>query len=174
MSSPKEEIAEPSFNQNAVTNQTVPAAAPTIQPENPVELKPEIRKPVEVKTEEKEPSVFDLLSDIDFTVETKPLMPEIKVPQISESAIKKPVMMPKVEVKPKPVPKEEVIERPAKMDLISDPMLLNQFTQEVKQLQKLVDSLTSTRSAKEALDAKWKALLDGQVSILIEMISCVD
>lgn len=112
---------------------------------------------------QEEPSVFDLLSDIDFSVEHKPLMPEIKVPQISESMIKKPINVPRVEpIKP---PKEEVIERPAKRDLFSDPSLLNKFTQEVKNLQKLVDSLTNKLpSGLTLLDSKWKSFQDVQVS----------
>ncbi|XP_028169896.1 tyrosine-protein phosphatase non-receptor type 23 [Ostrinia furnacalis] len=165
VSSPKEEIPEPNYNQNAseVNNQTVQAPVETVeQVEKPVE-KPVEKKPVKIKSEEKpEPSVFDLLSDIDFTVEQKPLMPEIKVPPISESAIKKPLVVPKVEPQPKPVPKEEVVERPAKMDLISDPMLLNQFTQEVKALHKMLDKTSSTNSTREILDLKWKSLMDSQ------------
>lgn len=131
--------------------QTVPET-PTV----PIEAKPEVKP---------ELTAFDLLSEIDFSVEMPPLMPEIKVPQISESAIRKPVV-PKVEpVKKVPV-KEEVIERPAKRDLFSDPSLLNQFTQEVKNLQKLTDSLTDkTPSGLTVLDAKWKTFQDFQASI---------
>lgn len=112
-----------------------------------------------------EPSAFDLLSDIDFTVDQKPLMPEIKVPPISESLIKKAPTLPKEEPMLKPVPKEEVIERPAKKDLFSDPGLLNKFTEEVKNLQKFVDSLsTKSVGGLTVLDAKWKLFHDSQVS----------
>lgn len=92
-------------------------------------------------------------------------MPEIKVPQISESAIVKPAITPKIEPALKPQPKEEIIERPAKMDMFSDPSLLNKFTQEVKNLQNLVDSLTNkTASGLTVLDSKWKTFQDGQVT----------
>lgn len=112
-----------------------------------------------------EPSAFDLLSDIDFTVEQKPLMPEIKVPPISESAIKKVPILPKEVPVLKPVPKEEVIERPAKKDLFSDPGLLNKFTETVKNLQKLVDSLSNKSvGGLTVLDSKWKSFQDSQVS----------
>lgn len=115
-----------------------------------------------------EPSVFDLLSDIDFTVEQKPLMPQIKVPQISENAIIRPAVVPKVEPVKKPPPKEEVIERPAKKNLFSDPSLLNKFTQEVKNLQKFTDSLTNTAAGGlTVLDAKWNKFQDIQVSSYI-------
>lgn len=92
-------------------------------------------------------------------------MPEIKVPQISESAIKKPLPMPKVEPIVRPVLKEEIIQRPPKRDLFSDPSLLNTFTQEVKNLQTFVDSLTNrTPSGLTVLDSKWKTFQDVQVS----------
>lgn len=127
----------------------------------PKEVKKEIETTPEVTTD---PSVFDLLSGIDFTVEQSPLLPEIKVPQISESAIKKLIATP-VPVA-KPVPKEKVIERPAKRDLFSDPRLLNKFTQEVKNLQNLVDSLTNkTPTGLTLLDSKWKTFQDVQVCI---------
>ncbi|KAM3958065.1 tyrosine-protein phosphatase non-receptor type protein myopic [Aphomia sociella] len=149
VTTPKEEMTQPDFDNYA--KETVE------NKEKVIETKTEIEKSVE----NPEPSVFDLLSDVDFTVEYKPLMPEIKVPQISESAIKKPNVVPK----PLPVvaPKEEVLERPAKVDLFSDPGLLNKFTQEVKNLQKLVDSLTNkTPSGLTLLDSKWKTFQDVQ------------
>lgn len=163
MSSPTETVSEPKFeHDSSVVSQqsTVPTKIETPKPDiKPVEVKAE----PEVKTEL---SAFDLLSGIDFTVEQTPLMPEIKVPQISESAIKKVMPMPKVEPVKKLPPKEEVIERPAKRDLFSDPSLLNQFTQEVKNLQKMTDSLTNrTPSGLTVLDAKWKSFQDVQVSI---------
>ncbi|XP_045762930.1 tyrosine-protein phosphatase non-receptor type 23 isoform X2 [Maniola jurtina] len=131
--------------------ETTPKETPEIQP---VEDKVEEPKP--------EPTAFDLLSEIDFTVKHKPLMPEIKVPQISEKAIFKPSVVPKVEPV-KPVVKEEIIERPAKRDLFSDPSLLNSFTQEVKNLHKLTDSLTNkTPSGLTVLDSKWKSFQDTQ------------
>lgn len=113
-------------------------------------------------------SAFDLLSDIDFSVEQKPLMPEIKVPQISEKAIFKQNIVTKLEPVVKPVPKEEVIERPAKRDLFSDPSLLNQFTQELKNLKILTDSLTNKTSiGLTVLDSKWKSFQDMQVSFCL-------
>lgn len=116
-----------------------------------------------------EPSVFDLLSDIDFTVEQKPLMPQIKVPQISESAIVRPSIVPNVEPVMKPPTKEEVIERPAKKDPFSDPSLLNKFTQEVKSLQKYTDSLCNAApGGLTVLDAKWKTFQDFQVSFFTQ------
>nr|XP_034827526.1 tyrosine-protein phosphatase non-receptor type 23 isoform X1 [Maniola hyperantus] len=131
--------------------ETTPKETPEIQP---VEDKVEEPKP--------EPTAFDLLSEIDFTVKHKPLMPDIKVPQISEKAIFKPSVVPKVEPV-KSVVKEEIIERPAKRDLFSDPSLLNSFTQEVKNLHKLTDSLTNkTPSGLTVLDSKWKSFQDTQ------------
>ncbi|XP_052758573.1 tyrosine-protein phosphatase non-receptor type 23 [Galleria mellonella] len=151
VTTPKEEMPQPNFDNNVPET---PIASSQIE----IETKTEPEKPVD----KPEPSVFDLLSDIDFAVEHKPLMPEIKVPQISESAIKKsstPKPMPVVA----PAPKEEVLERPAKVDLFSDPSLLNKFTQEVKNLQKLVDSLTDkTPSRLTLLDSKWKTFQDVQ------------
>ncbi|XP_053603640.1 tyrosine-protein phosphatase non-receptor type 23 [Plodia interpunctella] len=147
VTTPKEEMAQPNFEQN-----TAPVT----------ESVPETPK-VEKEEEKNDESVFDLLSDIDFTVEYKPLQPEIKVPQISESAIKKQAVVPKTAVVPKPVPKEEVIERPAKRDIFSDPSLLNKFTQGVKNLQMLVDSLTNvTQGGLTVLDSKWKMFQDVQ------------
>lgn len=153
------EVTEPKVESNSEVDNPTPTVVEQIVPEKqtvPTEVKPE-----EVKSEL---TAFDLLSEIDFSVEMPPLKPEIKVPQISESAIRKPVV-PKVEpVKKVPV-KEEVIERPAKRDLFSDPGLMNQFTQEVKNLQKLTDSLTDkTPSGLTVLDAKWKTFQDFQVS----------
>lgn len=109
-------------------------------------------------------STLDLLSDIDFSVELQPLTPQIKVPQISENAIKKPTFYPREEV-PKPEPKiEEVIQRPAKKELFTDPSLLNKFTEEVKGLQKLVDKLSSKMAGGlTLLDSKWKTFQDVQV-----------
>ena len=161
VTTPKE-VNEPKVESKSEVDNQAPTVVEQKVPEPqpaPIEDKP---KPQEVKPEL---TAFDLLSDIDFSVEMPPLMPEIKVPQISESAIRKPVV-PKVEpVKKVPV-KEEVIERPAKRDLFSDPSLLNQFTQEVKNLQKLTDSLTNkTPSGLTVLDAKWKTFQDFQVSI---------
>ncbi|KAI8428293.1 hypothetical protein MSG28_002499 [Choristoneura fumiferana] len=159
VSSPKEEIQQPTFEPKPESKQVPPAQ------ETERKL-PEEPEPIKVETPEQkpEPSVFDLLSDIDFSVEQKPLMPEIKVPQISESAIKKPLPMPKVEPIVRPVLKEEIIQRPAKRDLFSDPSLLNSFTQEVKSLQTLVDSLTNrTSSGLTLLDSKWKTFQDVQM-----------
>ncbi|CAG9784113.1 unnamed protein product [Diatraea saccharalis] len=149
VSSPKEEIQQPpNFDQHSnVCNEPAPVSAESLnrQPEKQVEMQQE---------EKQEPSVFDLLSDIDFSVEQKPLMPEIKVPQISEKAIVKPVVVPKSEPVQKPIIKEETIVRPPRRDLFSDPMLLNSFTQEVKELQKLVENF-SNKASSECLDAKW-------------------
>ncbi|RVE46210.1 hypothetical protein evm_009168 [Chilo suppressalis] len=150
VSSPKAEVQEPpNFDQHTNDgNQLAPTPTENVSKE--------VEKPIEIKQEEKsEPSVFDLLSDIDFSVEQKPLMPEIKVPQISEKAIVKPVVVPKLEPVQKPVIKEEMLERPAKMDLFSDPMLLNNFTREMKELRNLVEKLDNKLSS-EFLDAKWK------------------
>ncbi|XP_075992722.1 tyrosine-protein phosphatase non-receptor type protein myopic isoform X2 [Anticarsia gemmatalis] len=159
VSSPTENITEPKFeHDNSVVNQNTPVTAIEPEPVKP-EVKVEVKTP-EVKTEL---SAFDLLSDIDFSVEQTPLMPEIKVPQISESAIKKVVVIPKVEPVKKLPPKEEVIERPAKRDLFSDPSLLNRFTQEVKNLQRWTDSLTNkVASGITVLDYKWKSFQDVQ------------
>ncbi|XP_037866683.1 tyrosine-protein phosphatase non-receptor type 23 isoform X2 [Bombyx mori] len=147
-----EALQAPQSNDVSV-QETVPTPVQTTEQvaENPIE---EIEPKPEI-------SVFDLLSDIDFTVEQKPLMPEIKVPQISESAIRKQVL-PKPE--PAKAPKEEALVRPAKRDIFSDPSLLNQFTQEVKNLQRLVDSLTNrTPSGLTLLDSKWKMYQDVQL-----------
>lgn len=93
-------------------------------------------------------------------------MPEIKVPQVSESAIKK-FVPPKVDPVQNAPKVEDVIERPAKVDLFSDPSLLNKFTQEVKNLQKLVDSLTNKSvGGLTVLDNKWKTFQDIQVNIV--------
>lgn len=170
MSSPTENVKEPTFEHNpSVPHNTV--TEPTyVEP-----LKPDT-KPVEVTATEvkTELSAFDLLSDIDFSVEQTPLTPEIKVPQVSESAIKKLVVVPKVEPVVKPPPKEVVIERPAKRDLFSDPILLNKFTQEVKNLQKLADSLTNkVPSGLTVLDAKWKTFQDVQASTQKCLLNCV-
>ncbi|XP_047042446.1 tyrosine-protein phosphatase non-receptor type 23 [Helicoverpa zea] len=145
-STPSVEQNTPSVEQSSSVEQKVPETVPT---DTKPQVKPEL-------------TAFDLLSEIDFSVEQTPLMPEIKVPQISESAIRKP-MAPRVEpVKKVPV-KEEVIERPAKRDLFSDPSLLNQFTQEVKNLQKLTDSLTNKMPCGlTVLDSKWKNFQDFQ------------
>ncbi|CAB3250605.1 unnamed protein product [Arctia plantaginis] len=159
VSSPTENVKEPTFEHNP----SVPDKTVTV-PTNVEQIKPDI-KPVEVTATEvkTELSAFDLLYDIDFSVEQTPLMPEIKVPQVSESAIKKLVAVPKVEPMIKLPPKEVIIERPAKRDLFSDPMLLNKFTQEVKNLQKLADSLTNKMpSGLTVLDAKWKTFQDVQ------------
>lgn len=151
-------------NQN-MNNQSAEIQSPTVVPnepvpKNPVETQP--KKPEETLESKPEPSVFDLLSDIDFTVETKTLMPDIKVPQISESAIKKPIH--RAEPVKKPVIKEEVTERPAKRDLFTDPSLMNQFTQEVKNLQRLTETLTNKAgSGLTVLDSKWKTFQDVQV-----------
>lgn len=162
MSTTKENVTEPKIELSSnVDNQTT-----TIVEQN----KPE-QVPVEVKPQEVKPELtaFDLLSEIDFSVEQTPLMPEIKVPQISESSIRKPAVPRMEPVKKVPV-KEEVIERPAKRDLFSDPSLMNQFTQEVKNLQKLTDSLTNkSPSGLTVLDAKWKSFQDFQVSRHIQL-----
>lgn len=110
---------------------------------------------------------LDLLSGIDFSVvDHKPIMPEIKVPQISENSIvKKPVFEPTEVFKPQLI-KDEVIERPAKRNLFSDPGLLNRFTEEVKGLQRTVDSLTNVMpGGLTLLDSKWKHLQDVQVNL---------
>ncbi|KAL4712811.1 hypothetical protein ACJJTC_011881 [Scirpophaga incertulas] len=146
VSSPKEEVAQPSFpEQQNVENKE--SGSVNVRQEKPSESKP--MEPVK----KEEPSVFDLLSDIDFSVEHKPLMPEIKVPQISENAIKKPLVVQPMPVQ-KPVVKEEILERPAKIDIFSDPVLLNKFTQEMKNLRHLVDSLDGVGSGNN-LDEKW-------------------
>ncbi|KAJ2953915.1 hypothetical protein O0L34_g1550 [Tuta absoluta] len=169
VTSPKTEVTEPpNFDQNTAYNnqssnennvQNIPTPVPVDQIK-PEEIKQEIQS-VEAKSE---PSVFDLLSDIDFTVEAPPLKPQIKVPQISETAIiKRSISLPKEEPIMKPVPKEEVIERPAKRDVFSDPSLLNRFTEEVKNLQKLVDSLVKKAGGGfTVLDAKWKSFQEVQ------------
>ncbi|XP_060801444.1 tyrosine-protein phosphatase non-receptor type 23 isoform X1 [Amyelois transitella] len=148
------------FSNNQVTTPKEEMAPPNFEPNPPAsEIVPETPKVEEKVVNE---SVFDLLSDIDFTVEHKPLQPEIKVPQISESALKKHVFTPKPEIV-KPVVKEEVIERPPKRDIFADPGLLNKFTQEVKNLQMLVDSLTNvTQGGMTVLDAKWKKFQEVQ------------
>lgn len=171
--SPTENVTEPpNFDESSQssTQQSEPNISQTVTAEvEPQEttVKVETLETVpEIKTEpEPEPSAFDLLSGIDFTVEQKPLVPEIKVPQISESVIKKPTLTPKAEPVVKSEPKEEVLERPAKRDVFTDPMLLNKFTEEVKNLQKFVDSLTNkTASGLTVLDSKWKTFQDVQVS----------
>ncbi|XP_022126912.2 tyrosine-protein phosphatase non-receptor type 23 isoform X2 [Pieris rapae] len=110
-----------------------------------------------------EPTAFDLLSDIDFSVDLKPLTPEINVPRVSESArILKPTIAPRVDPKPAPEEEEPTL-RPAEGNLFSDPGSVNRFTQEVKHLQKLVESLTNGPSLGEAstsLDADWRRVLD--------------
>ncbi|GBP56767.1 Tyrosine-protein phosphatase non-receptor type 23, partial [Eumeta japonica] len=136
---------------SAVTNETVDtttASAPKAEP-----------LPSETKAE---PTAFDLLSDIDFTVNQAPLMPEIKVPPASESTIKRPIVSEPI-LKSIPKPQEVVIERPAKRDLFSDPILLNEFTQEIKKLQNHVDSLTNKMpNGLTLLDTKWKTFQDLQ------------
>lgn len=150
--SPTENVTESKI-ESSVENQTTTSVSINLEQSKPDPQPVEVAEP-ETKNE---PSAFDLLSDIDFTVEQTPLMPQIKVPQISENAIKKVIVPPKVEVVKKLPPKEEVLERPAKKDLFSDPSLLNTFTQEVKYLQKLTDSLTNTTpGGLTVLDAKWK------------------
>lgn len=168
MSSSKDNAPEPL---NAAPNtHTIKNSGDGITQNPQVASEPEVPHKNEVVEESlpelrPEPSAFDLLSDIDFTVEQKPLMPEIKVPPISESVIKKAPILPKEEPVVKPVPKEEVIERPAKKDLFSDPGLLNKFTEAVKNLQKLVDSLSNKSvGGLTVLDAKWKSFQDAQVS----------
>ncbi|XP_045534143.1 tyrosine-protein phosphatase non-receptor type 23 [Papilio machaon] len=164
VSPPKEKAP---IEQNIETNkqnETVKTVAP--EPEvKQTEVKPTEVKQAEVKPEVKsEPTAFDLLSDIDFNVDYKPLMPEIKVPQVSDKVVIKPTVVPKTEPISKPVPKEETIERPAKQDIFSDPSLLNKFTQEVKQLHNMTDSLTNkTIGGVTILDAKWKMLQDVQM-----------
>lgn len=145
--------------QKLESNTNVDSQATSDEQTVPEKAAVEVHKTPEVKSEL---TAFDLLSDIDFSVEQTPLMPEIKVPQISESAIRKPVA-PKIEHEKKVPVKEEAIERPAKKDLFSDPSLLNKFTQEVKNLQKLTDSLTDkSPSGLTVLDAKWKNFQDFQ------------
>lgn len=114
----------------------------------------------------KQLNAIDLLSDIDFSVEQQPLMPEIKVPSVSEHVIRRPLMNVKEQV-PELTPALDAIEeiqRPAKRDLFSDPGLLNKFTEQVKLLQRLVDGLTNkTQSGITLLDSKWKNLNDTQL-----------
>ncbi|XP_072937126.1 uncharacterized protein mop [Epargyreus clarus] len=159
VTTPKENTTNQSENHTNVDQSSVTEVQTPSQPKQEVvEDKSDVKK-AEANAE---PSAFDLLSDIDFTVEHKPLMPEIKVPQVSEKTIVKAPVISRVET-PTPVVKEEVIERPAKRDIFSDPSLLNQFTQEVKNLQKLTESLTNpTSSGITLLDAKWKNLQDVQ------------
>ncbi|KPJ07130.1 Tyrosine-protein phosphatase non-receptor type 23 [Papilio machaon] len=158
VSPPKEKAP---IEQNIETNKQ--NEIKTVAPEP--EVKQTEVKQAEVKPEVKsEPTAFDLLSDIDFNVDYKPLMPEIKVPQVSDKVVIKPTVVPKTEPISKPVPKEETIERPAKQDIFSDPSLLNKFTQEVKQLHNMTDSLTNkTVGGVTILDAKWKMLQDVQM-----------
>lgn len=167
MSSSKDNVPEPlNAEQNSYV---IKNSGDGISQNPPAVSEPEVPQKNEVVEESlpelrPEPSAFDLLSDIDFTVEQKPLMPEIKVPPISESVIKKAPILPKEEILLKPLPKEEVIERPAKKDLFCDPGLLNKFTEEVKNLQKLVDSLSNKSvGGLTVLDAKWKSFQDSQV-----------
>ncbi|XP_045514066.1 tyrosine-protein phosphatase non-receptor type 23 isoform X2 [Pieris brassicae] len=112
-----------------------------------------------------EPSAFDLLSDIDFSVDRKPLTPEINVPRVSEIArILKPAMAPRVA--PSPAPEEEEEEPttpPAEGNVFSDPGSVNRFTQEVKHLQNLVDFLsngTSPGDGSTSFGADWRRVLD--------------
>ncbi|XP_046962007.1 tyrosine-protein phosphatase non-receptor type 23 [Vanessa cardui] len=174
VSTTKENVIEQS-DPNGVSNQNYQPIESTTQNKNvastnqtpPVESAPnentETNPVSEADDKKPELTTFDLLSEIDFTVEQKPLMPEIKVPQISERAIFKPNVTTKVEPVVKQVPKEEEIERPEKREIFSDPSLLNQFTQEVKNLQKLTDSLTNkTAGGITVLDSKWKSFQDVQ------------
>lgn len=161
VSTAKENVTEHSNNPTPVehTNQQTPVES---TPKEVDEPKPSSVKVEELKTE---PTSFDLLSGLDFSVEQTPLKPEIKVPQISEKAIFKPSIVPKQKPVDIAVPKEEIIDRPPKRDLFSDPILLNQFTQEVKNLQKLTDTFTNkTSNGLTVLDAKWKHLQEIQVS----------
>lgn len=118
---------------------------------------------------ENEPSTIDLLTGIDFSIEQTPLMPEIKVPPVSEQVIRK--------APPKDYPESNPTElitpdedtpslRPPKRDIFSDPGLLNKFTQEVKSMQQFVDSFTKkTHSGITMLDSKWKKIHETQVSL---------
>ncbi|CAG4976183.1 unnamed protein product [Parnassius apollo] len=158
VSSPKESTQANEQNNETDYQNTKPVK--TEEHKEP-ETKPKEENVPEVKPE---PSTFDLLSDIDFNLEYKPLVPEIKVPQVSEKVVIKPSVVAKPDPVVKSVPKEEVIERPAKQDIFSDPSLLNKFTQEVKKLQNLTDSLTNnTASGMSVLDSKWKMLQDVQM-----------
>ncbi|XP_032510581.2 tyrosine-protein phosphatase non-receptor type 23 isoform X1 [Danaus plexippus] len=159
VSTAKENVTEHSNNPTPVehTNQQTPVES---TPKEVDEPKPSSVKVEELKTE---PTSFDLLSGLDFSVEQTPLKPEIKVPQISEKAIFKPSIVPKQKPVDIAVPKEEIIDRPPKRDLFSDPIFLNQFTQEVKNLQKLTDTFTNkTSNGLTVLDAKWKHLQEIQ------------
>ncbi|XP_077296502.1 tyrosine-protein phosphatase non-receptor type protein myopic isoform X2 [Arctopsyche grandis] len=119
----------------------------------------------EVK-EVKEPSALDLLSGLDFSIEQTPLVPEIRVPPVSEYVIRK---VPQKEMSQSEmlegddVCEDETLVRPPKKDIFADPSLLNKFTQEVKSLQQFVDGLTKkTHSGITMLDSKWKKIQDTQ------------
>lgn len=120
----------------------------------------------EVK-EVKEPSALDLLSGLDFSIEQTPLVPEIRVPPVSEYVIRK---VPQKEMsqtkmlESDDMCEDETLVRPSKKDIFADPSLLNRFTQEVKSLQQFVDGLTKkTHSGITMLDSKWKKIQDAQV-----------
>ncbi|XP_047514216.1 tyrosine-protein phosphatase non-receptor type 23 isoform X2 [Pieris napi] len=119
--------------------------------------------PPSAPAEEGEPTAFDLLSDIDFSVDRKPLTPEINVPRIPESArILEPAIAPRVAPSPAPE-EEEPTGRPAEGNLFSDPGTVNRFTQEVKHLQNLVASLSNGSPGGDgstSLDAAWRRVLD--------------
>ncbi|CAK1544316.1 unnamed protein product [Leptosia nina] len=150
-------------NESSVVSENVEIVSrpPEMEPVPPVP-EPEVA-PVNTVEESKEPTTFDLLSDIDFSVEQKPLLPEIKVPQISDKAIFKSPAITKVDTVKPPPEEEEKIQRPVRRDLFSDPSLVNRFTQEVKRLQQITDSLINkTPKGLTVLDSKWKQLQDSQ------------
>ncbi|XP_038206872.1 tyrosine-protein phosphatase non-receptor type 23-like [Zerene cesonia] len=146
----KENSVDPASHSQTIETSPPTQVEPTLTVRDPPEPEPKVE-------EAKEPTAFDLLSDIDFSVEQMPLTPEIKVPPVSEKAIVKSSAIRREEVV-KPQPKEEVIERPPKRDIFSDPSLINQFTQEVKNLQKLTDYLTNTSPS--VLEANLKSSQD--------------
>lgn len=166
--------SEPANQVSVPTNQTIQISekAPEIQRQNKPVAEPKPTVKPDIEETKPEPSVFDLLSDIDFTVKTKILMPEIKVPQISETSIKKP--HPKPLAKPEPAKKrvkEKVFKRPPKRKIFSNPSLMNLFTQEAKNLQTVAESLIITDGT--ALDSIWEAFQDLQVSTRTKKINYI-
>ncbi|XP_050667403.1 tyrosine-protein phosphatase non-receptor type 23 isoform X2 [Leptidea sinapis] len=147
-----------------------PAEQVSVSSENPKELSAmktnndadvpssrETRGEPSSKETRDEPTAFDLLADIDFTIEQKPLTPEIKVPPMAEKNVaRSSVMAARALSTPAPIPP---VARPPRVDIFSDPALLNRFTQEVHNLKTLVETLgRETPSGLTPLDSKWKAL----------------
>ncbi|VVD01973.1 unnamed protein product [Leptidea sinapis] len=143
-----------------------PAEQVSVSSENPKELSAmktnndadvpssrETRDEPSSKETRDEPTAFDLLADIDFTIEQKPLTPEIKVPPMAEKNVaRSSVMAARALSTPAPIPP---VARPPRVDIFSDPALLNRFTQEVHNLKTLVETLgRETPSGLTPLDSK--------------------